>query len=262
VAGARLTMDAAARSEHRFATALTASVALHAAAMMISLPASRLAPFPAPAPLQVRLFESPLVAPEPTNPAAEQSARARRVPQKQETATAGTAPSPAPPVTALVRARALRGVPPRRAPAPPVTAHALEALPEAPAPVPAPSVLSPGVPSSEPARPPGAAYAAVAPAPELLSGYGKMISQALARYKEYPQIAQMRGWEGSVTMRLRVAPSGQLIDAELHTSSGHDVLDKQALAMAGRARRLPVPPEGLSRGEIAVLVPIVFRLER
>jgi protein TonB len=71
----------------------------------------------------------------------------------------------------------------------------------------------------------------------------------------------MRGWEGSVTMRLRVAPSGRLIDAELHTSSGHDVLDRQALAMASQAQRLPAPPDGLNGGEIAVLVPVVFRLE-
>jgi protein TonB len=135
----------------------------------------------------------------------------------------------------------------------------MQAPDEAPAPVPAPSALP--APSPEQARPPVAALAAGSPAPELLSGYGKMISQALARYKEYPRIAQMRGWEGSVTMRLRVAPSGRLIDAELHTSSGHDVLDRQALAMASQAQRFPAPPDGLNGGEIAVLVPIVFRLE-
>jgi hypothetical protein len=32
--------------------------------------------------------------------------------------------------------------------------------------------------------------------------------------------------------------------------------------MASMAERLPVPPEGLGDGEIAVLVPVVFRLER
>jgi protein TonB len=97
---------------------------------------------------------------------------------------------------------------------------------------------------------------------ELLSGYGREVSEALARYKEYPAIALLRGWQGSVTMRLRVAPSGRLVDAELHLSSGYEVLDRQALAMVTRAGQLPVPPDGLNGGEVAVLVPIVFRLER
>jgi periplasmic protein TonB len=231
-------MNAAARSDHRFGVALTASLAAHAAAMTFSLPAPRLAPFAAPAPLQVRLFESPLPATKSTQPVAETSVPLMRMPRKEKTAPAARTDSPPP--------------------SPPATARAMQAPEEAPAPVPAPSVL----PSPEQARSPVAAPAAAprAPAPELLSGYGKMISQALARYKEYPQIAQMRGWEGSVTMRLRVAPSGRLIDAELHTSSGHDVLDRQALAMASQAQRFPAPPDGLSGGEIAVLVPVVFRL--
>jgi protein TonB len=247
VAGAQLAMSRAAGLDYRFGAALTASLAAHAAAMTLSLPAPQrapFAPFEAPMPLQVRLLESPLLAPELTKPVAETSVPAKRVPRKQ--ATAPTARTDSPP------------------PAPPATTHTLEAPDEAPAPVPAPSALPAGPPSPEQARPPVAAYAATsrAPAPELFSGYGKMISQALARHKEYPRIAQMRGWEGSVTMRLRVAQSGHLIDAELHTSSGHDVLDKQALAMASQAQRLPVPPDGLSGGEVAVLVPIVFRLER
>jgi len=103
--------------------------------------------------------------------------------------------------------------------------------------------------------------AASGPSRELLESYGRQISQALGRYKEYPPIAQLRGWQGSVMMRLRVAPSGRVIDAQLYASSGHEVLDRQALAMAGRTEQLPVPPDGLRGGEIDVLVPIAFRLQ-
>ena len=102
---------------------------------------------------------------------------------------------------------------------------------------------------------------ASAPAPELLEGYARRISEALGRYKEYPRAAQMRGWQGSVTMRLQVASTGRLIDAQLYSSSGHDVLDKEALALARKTERLPAPPDGLRDGDIVVLVPIVFRLE-
>jgi len=100
-----------------------------------------------------------------------------------------------------------------------------------------------------------------APARELLESYGIQISQALGHYKEYPPVALMRGWQGSVTMRLRVSPSGRVIDAQLYTSSGYEVLDKQALEMAIRPERLPVPPDGLRNGEIVVLVPVAFRLQ-
>jgi len=100
------------------------------------------------------------------------------------------------------------------------------------------------------------------PRSDLLSAYGQTISQALARFKEYPRIAQLQGWQGAVTMRLRVAQSGRLLEAEVHASSGYAALDRQALAMAANAGRLPAPPEGLDEPEVTVLVPVVFRLER
>jgi TonB family protein len=70
----------------------------------------------------------------------------------------------------------------------------------------------------------------------------------------------MRGWEGAVMLELRLAPSGRLLGAELHTSSGYPMLDEQALAMAARVEQFPAPPEGLSSPDMAVLLPIVFRL--
>jgi protein TonB len=63
-------------------------------------------------------------------------------------------------------------------------------------------------------------------------------------------------------MRLRVAPGGKLIDARVEGSSGHEVLDTQALEMVKRVPALPQPPESLRDREFAVLVPVVFRLER
>jgi protein TonB len=63
-------------------------------------------------------------------------------------------------------------------------------------------------------------------------------------------------------MRLRVAPSGRLIEARVYKSSGFAVLDQQAVAMVSNAGALPVPPEGLDADGVPVLVPITFRLER
>jgi periplasmic protein TonB len=228
--------------DRRFGIALAASLVVHAAAMTLSLPARKAPALDSAVPLQVRLLEPQPMAMihEPARPSAEvpRPAPAKRARPKRQTAAPAApkvAPSPPEPPVELAK----------ETPAEPSLALA-PALEPAPVPLelPAPALPEP-VPSAE-----------------LLAGYGKRISEALSRYKEYPRVAQLRGWEGAVTMRLRVAPSGRLVDAELYTSSGYEVLDKQAIAMATRAAQLPVPPEGLNGGEVAVLVPVVFRLER
>jgi TonB family protein len=45
-------------------------------------------------------------------------------------------------------------------------------------------------------------------------------------------------------------------------SSGHDVLDRQALVMARRLSSWPLPPDELREREITVLVPVEFRLRK
>lgn len=75
----------------------------------------------------------------------------------------------------------------------------------------------------------------------------------------YPQAAQEEGWEGRVVLRVHVDASGHPVDVELHTSSGHDLLDKAALAAVRHwtfvpAKRGTVPVDGW------VDVPLDFRL--
>jgi TonB family protein len=45
-------------------------------------------------------------------------------------------------------------------------------------------------------------------------------------------------------------------------SSGHDVLDQQALVMARGLSPWPLPPDELREREITVLVPVEFRLQK
>lgn len=231
--------------ERRLGAALVASLVVHAAAMSLLLRAPRVAQFEPPPVLQVDLRELAVVSAEsatlaPPAPLPEQ--RSRPAPRRDE---------PAP------LARKLE-VPP-----PSATANAEEEPVRAPISAPEPALAAPApLPQALPPPVTLQAPAARVPSTALLSAYGEAISQALARYKEYPRIAHLRGWQGAVTMRLRVAPSGRLLDAEVHTSSGYEVLDKQALAMASKVERLPAPPEELRDREIAVLVPVVFRLER
>lgn len=240
--------------DHRLAGALAASLAAHAAAMTLAPPVLRVAPPEALPALQVELIEPPRIS-EPARPKiAPQPAPEVAAPEKpksKQVAEKKQRPAPRPPE-------------PLREEAPAVVEPAPPAEP-VPLALEAPRLTAKPVPEQKVALPPPPPVAVLAPvprvpSPELLSGYTQGISKMLAQHREYPRVALMRGWEGSVTMRLRVAPSGRLIDAELHTSSGYDVLDRQALAMVAEAGPLPAPPEGLRDGEIEVLVPVNFRL--
>lgn len=75
----------------------------------------------------------------------------------------------------------------------------------------------------------------------------------------YPPIAQEEGWEGRAVLRVHVDASGRPISVEIHQSSGHDVLDKAALAATRQwtfvpAKRGTTPIDGW------VDVPLDFRL--
>jgi protein TonB len=170
-------------------------------------------------------------------------------------------PAPPPPARPEPAARKPRPV----EPAPRHSKETFEA-PREPASVALPEPAStraepaPAIPTRAPEEAPVVALAA--PSPDLLAGYGSSVSRLLARHREYPRVALMRGWEGTVTMRLRVAPGGKLIEAKVEGSSGHQVLDAQAVEMVRRVPDLPQPPESLRDREFAVLVPVIFRLER
>jgi protein TonB len=99
------------------------------------------------------------------------------------------------------------------------------------------------------------------PDPDLLAGYGHALSQAIGKHQRYPRIAQMRGWQGTATVALKFGSGNRHLATTLHKSSGHEVLDQQALDMVKDAEPLPNPPERLRNRDFSVLVPIVFRLK-
>lgn len=132
------------------------------------------------------------------------------------------------------------------------------------APVVAPAAV-PEAPSGVSAVP---VVAVAAPAPampsqeDLLAGYRRRLTDFLARQQEYPRIAAMRGWEGEVRVRVRVARKGSLIGVTLDHSSGYDILDKHAIAMLEGLGGLPALPEGFNSSELQVVVPVSYSLRR
>lgn len=106
--------------------------------------------------------------------------------------------------------------------------------------------------AARPARPQG----------DVLAAYRQHLTELFARGYEYPRIAALRGWEGEVRLRLKVARKGNLLGVTLDRSSGFDVLDQHAQALLASYGDLPPLPEALEASEIQVIVPINYKLRK
>ena len=110
----------------------------------------------------------------------------------------------------------------------------------------------------------GSSLTANAPAAETLDGlrgYRLAIASQARRFKRYPAEAKASGWAGVTEVRLEVGAEGLPRPATVARSSGHEALERAALAMidAGAARaRLP---DSLRGREFAVTLPVEFRLD-
>lgn len=92
--------------------------------------------------------------------------------------------------------------------------------------------------------------------------YGNLLSREVAKHKQYPKIAQMRGWQGDVELDLQIDGSnGNLIASKVRATSGFEALDKQALEMVKKAAPFPLPPEALRAKTFNVIIPVSFKLE-
>jgi protein TonB len=94
-----------------------------------------------------------------------------------------------------------------------------------------------------------------------LESYSSLLANAIAKYKQYPKIAQMRGWQGTVIADLEIDSKGTVISIKIKKSSTYEVLDNEAFEMIRKASPFPAPPESLRGKNFNVLVPISFKLE-
>jgi len=84
-----------------------------------------------------------------------------------------------------------------------------------------------------------------------------VISNIVQRHINYPPIARRMGWEGKVLVSFVLEPNGDIRDLKVLKSSGHEVLDKEALDAIRRSYRdFPKPPVS-----VVVKLPINFKLE-
>jgi TonB family protein len=94
-----------------------------------------------------------------------------------------------------------------------------------------------------------------------LKAYARGLSVAVARQRRYPELAVRLRMQGTAHVHLRVRWDGSLMEPpRLVTSSGQQVLDAEALRMAGAAAPFEPMPESALRTEAGFVIPVVFSL--
>ena len=92
-----------------------------------------------------------------------------------------------------------------------------------------------------------------------LSWLAQEIIARLEQAKRYPYLARMNRWEGKVIVRAVVRNDGQVISLQIAESSGHSVLDNDALELIKKVSPLTLK-HPLGKTEVALLVPVGYSL--
>jgi len=93
------------------------------------------------------------------------------------------------------------------------------------------------------------------------SQYGLLLSQEIAKFKQYPPFAKQTRQQGVVLVQIKIDGLGRLLNVNLYQSSTHELLDNQALTMVRKASPFSKPPiDELKDEELNMVIPIAFRL--
>lgn len=82
----------------------------------------------------------------------------------------------------------------------------------------------------------------------------------LARYFDYPYVARLRGWEGTVLLAFNIEANGRLEGIHVARSSGYAVLDDSALSALRKVERLVETTAWLQNRELNMQIPVIYRL--
>lgn len=88
----------------------------------------------------------------------------------------------------------------------------------------------------------------------------EVLWERIAALRHYPYAARVNHLEGQVILRVVVVNKGDLKDIRVVESSGHAVLDGNALDVVRRAFPLNLT-QNLQRPEVVVQIPIDYRLK-
>ena len=94
-----------------------------------------------------------------------------------------------------------------------------------------------------------------------LAQYRLQLISAARKYKRYPRVAMDNNWEGDVVVRMVIGANGMITALSVKTSSGHEVLDQQALEMFKRAKPLVQIPPALRGKEFTIELRAIYSLK-
>lgn len=92
------------------------------------------------------------------------------------------------------------------------------------------------------------------------NGYLEMVRLKIEKHKTYPERAKSRQIEGAVKIRFIIGVEGNVREEKIVKTSGHLVLDEAALFAVKKAAPFPEPPRRLFKGEVPLMITIVFEL--
>ena len=87
-----------------------------------------------------------------------------------------------------------------------------------------------------------------------------LLWKRIEELKRYPTLARTNHWEGKVVVQAVIKADGTVGALSVAESSGHALLDEEALVVMRRASPLRLTHQ-LEKSQITILVPISYRLE-
>ncbi|GBQ19367.1 TonB periplasmic protein [Gluconacetobacter sacchari DSM 12717] len=84
----------------------------------------------------------------------------------------------------------------------------------------------------------------------------------LEQFKRYPSDAMEDHQEGVPTVTFSMDRKGHVLSVHLEGSSGHNLLDQEAVALPKRADPLPPPPADVTGDPVTLTVPIQFYINQ
>lgn len=219
------------------------------------------APEPPPAAIAIDMAPEPVSAPSPPTdvPPGPQQTLSQPDPAPEDPPKVSAPPAPAPnPPAPVPKPEKPRKIVKKHKPAPHPEKPTPDKTPPADATTAPPSTEAPPAPvQAAPAPGSSSAHASHDP----VTWQGALLAQ-LEKYKRYPAEAMSSQQEGVPTVTFTMDRKGHVLSVQLASSSGHPLLDREAVALPRRAEPLPPPPDDVKGDPITLTVPVEFYIHQ
>ncbi|NHN89501.1 TonB family protein [Acetobacter conturbans] len=218
-------------------------------------------PEPPSAAIAIDMAPEPVSAPIPptdVSPGPQQTLSASDpAPEEPPKISAPPSPAPNPPVPVPKPEKPLKAVK-KHKPVPHLKQRVPDKTPPAEATTAPPSTEAPPAPTQA-APAPGSSSSHASHDP--VSWQGALLAQ-LEKFKRYPSEAMADHQKGVPTVTFSMDRKGHVLSVTLASSSGHVLLDQEAIALPRRAQPLPVPPDSVEGDPITLTVPVEFYIHQ